>query len=176
VRSISVDRTFARQLQYPLSGWRTKRMKLEATRSAASVLHHSRVHLHRATTVHVNARSGRRRAARATTTASRTRAAPATGSTAKCSMAATRNPRPGSCTGCSAEVSKGSSIVPRYAELQVTTNFSFLRGASHGEELVGGLRHLLVLVPCACRHTSRASSSPRSRSRNTCLTSCRRGR
>ena len=25
---------------------------------------------------------------------------------------------------------------PRYAELQVTTNFSFLRGASHGEELV----------------------------------------
>jgi error-prone DNA polymerase len=24
----------------------------------------------------------------------------------------------------------------RYAELQVTTNFSFLRGASHGEELV----------------------------------------
>jgi error-prone DNA polymerase len=26
--------------------------------------------------------------------------------------------------------------VPRYAELQVTTNFSFLRGASHGEELV----------------------------------------
>ena len=28
------------------------------------------------------------------------------------------------------------SIPPRYAELQVTTNFSFLRGASHGEELV----------------------------------------
>ena len=27
-------------------------------------------------------------------------------------------------------------IPPRYAELQVTTNFSFLRGASHGEELV----------------------------------------
>ncbi len=26
--------------------------------------------------------------------------------------------------------------MPRYAELQVTTNFSFLRGASHGEELV----------------------------------------
>lgn len=25
---------------------------------------------------------------------------------------------------------------PRYAELQVTTNFSFLRGASHPEELV----------------------------------------
>ena len=26
--------------------------------------------------------------------------------------------------------------MPRYAELQVTTNFSFLRGGSHGEELV----------------------------------------
>ncbi|MDF1794501.1 MAG: error-prone DNA polymerase [Thalassobaculaceae bacterium] len=28
------------------------------------------------------------------------------------------------------------SPIPRYAELQVTTNFSFLRGGSHGEELV----------------------------------------
>jgi error-prone DNA polymerase len=28
------------------------------------------------------------------------------------------------------------STAARYAELQVTTNFSFLRGASHGEELV----------------------------------------
>ncbi|MEO8420572.1 MAG: error-prone DNA polymerase, partial [Hyphomicrobium sp.] len=31
---------------------------------------------------------------------------------------------------------------PRYAELQVTTNFSFLRGASHGEELVAQARAL----------------------------------
>src|SRR5688572_13249624 len=30
----------------------------------------------------------------------------------------------------------------RYAELQVTTNFSFLRGASHGEELVAQARAL----------------------------------
>src|SRR6185312_1994582 len=29
-----------------------------------------------------------------------------------------------------------------YAELQVTTNFSFLRGASHAEELVVQARHL----------------------------------
>src|SRR4029077_575738 len=27
-------------------------------------------------------------------------------------------------------------IVPRYAELQVTSNFSFLRGAAHPDELV----------------------------------------
>jgi len=32
--------------------------------------------------------------------------------------------------------------VPRYAELQVTTNFSFLRGASHGEELVAQAKAL----------------------------------
>ena len=31
---------------------------------------------------------------------------------------------------------------PRYAELQVTTNFSFLRGASHGEELVAQAKAL----------------------------------
>src|ERR1700740_794554 len=29
-----------------------------------------------------------------------------------------------------------------YAELQVTTNFSFLRGASHAEELVGQAKYL----------------------------------
>ena len=29
-----------------------------------------------------------------------------------------------------------------YAELAVTTNFSFLRGASHGEELVGRAKEL----------------------------------
>ena len=32
--------------------------------------------------------------------------------------------------------------MPRYAELQVTTNFSFLRGASHGEELVAQAKAL----------------------------------
>jgi error-prone DNA polymerase len=30
----------------------------------------------------------------------------------------------------------------RYAELQVTTNFSFLRGGSHAEELVAQAKHL----------------------------------
>jgi error-prone DNA polymerase len=33
-------------------------------------------------------------------------------------------------------------VVARYAELQVTTNFSFLRGASHGEELVAQAKAL----------------------------------
>ena len=37
---------------------------------------------------------------------------------------------------------------PRYAELQVTTNFSFLRGASHGEELVAQA-HALGLAAIA---------------------------
>ncbi len=32
--------------------------------------------------------------------------------------------------------------IPQYAELQVTTNFSFLRGASHGEELVAQAKAL----------------------------------
>ncbi len=51
-------------------------------------------------------------------------------------MAATRGSPPGSCTGCSGEA------MARYAELQVTTNFSFLRGASHGEELVAQAKAL----------------------------------
>ncbi|HEY8245930.1 MAG TPA: PHP domain-containing protein, partial [Hyphomicrobium sp.] len=38
--------------------------------------------------------------------------------------------------------------IPRYAELQVTTNFSFLRGASHGEELVAQA-HALGLAALA---------------------------
>jgi error-prone DNA polymerase len=39
-------------------------------------------------------------------------------------------------------------IPPRYAELQVTTNFSFLRGASYGEELVAQA-HALGLAAIA---------------------------
>ncbi|MCK9910834.1 PHP domain-containing protein, partial [Microbacteriaceae bacterium K1510] len=37
---------------------------------------------------------------------------------------------------------------PQYAELQVTTNFSFLRGASHGDELVAQA-HALGLAALA---------------------------
>ena len=40
----------------------------------------------------------------------------------------------------------------RYAELQVTTNFSFLRGGSHPEELVSAAMHLAVIyVPALSR-------------------------
>ena len=42
----------------------------------------------------------------------------------------------------------------RYAELQVTTNFSFLRGASHGEELVAQARALgLAAIAVTDRNT-----------------------
>jgi error-prone DNA polymerase len=42
--------------------------------------------------------------------------------------------RAGTCTACSAD--GGRARMTGYAELQVTTNFSFLRGASHPEEMV----------------------------------------
>ncbi len=42
----------------------------------------------------------------------------------------------------------------RYAELQVTTNFSFLRGASHGEEFVAQAKALgLAAIAIADRNT-----------------------
>src|SRR4051794_18648385 len=57
--------------------------------------------------------------------------------------------RRGGASGCSERVCRAMAArhaglpmaffpegVPRYAELQVTTNFSFLRGASHPDELV----------------------------------------
>ena len=67
-----------------------------------------------------------------------TRAA-ASGSIAKGSTDA-KPPAPnGSCTGCSGEGGEGGVMIraePRFAELAAATNFSFLRGASHPEELV----------------------------------------
>jgi DNA polymerase III alpha subunit len=36
-----------------------------------------------------------------------------------------------------------------YAELQVTSNFSFLRGASHPEELIKAGSSLVVILPIA---------------------------
>jgi error-prone DNA polymerase len=45
-------------------------------------------------------------------------------------------------------------VVARYAELQVTTNFSFLRGASHGEELVAQAKALgLAAIAVTDRNT-----------------------
>src|ERR1700687_2013729 len=88
----------------------------------------------------------------ATTTASRTRTAAATGCSAKASIRrASTGSLPGSCTGSlddnflviPTQVGIQSSalagmrrviVMTRYAELEVTTNFSFLNGGSHPEE------------------------------------------
>jgi error-prone DNA polymerase len=57
--------------------------------------------------------------------------------------------RAGSCTGFS-----GDSAVVAYAELQVTTNFSFLRGGAHVEELVAQAKVLgLVALAVTDRNT-----------------------
>src|SRR5262245_46538493 len=49
---------------------------------------------------------------------------------------------------------RGSSAMTRYAELAVTTNFSFLRGASHPQEMVATARDLgLAAVGIADRNS-----------------------
>ena len=61
---------------------------------------------------------------------------------ARCgSTANARAPENGSCTGCSDERS-AQTWAPAYAELHCLSNFSFLRGASHAEELVVQAREL----------------------------------
>src|SRR3546814_13174856 len=68
---------------------------------------------------------------RATTSASKTRTAAATGSTAP--------PATGTCTGCSGEgqaMPQSSTPTPTYVPLEVARTFSFLRAGSHPEELV----------------------------------------
>ena len=67
---------------------------------------------------------------------------------------------PGICTGCSGDGAlkqrSGSAIkmTPRYAELDVTTNFSFLRGGSHPEELVATAKALgLAAIAVTDRNT-----------------------
>ncbi|MGE8636890.1 MAG: hypothetical protein ACN6P8_25330, partial [Achromobacter piechaudii] len=79
------------------------------------------------------------------TSSPKTRRRRATGSTAS----ATRSTRAGSCTACTPEgcamdedpydatdPSDPPATLPGYAELQCQSNFSFLQGASHPEELV----------------------------------------
>src|SRR2546430_3842112 len=63
------------------------------------------------------------------TTGSRTRRGGASGCSGRVSTEATR-----SRAGLS--MASFPEPAPRYAELQVTTNFSFLRGAAHPDELV----------------------------------------
>ena len=67
---------------------------------------------------------------------------------------------PGICTECSGDGAlkqrSGSAIkmTPRYAELDVTTNFSFLRGGSHAEELVATAKALgLAAIAVTDRNT-----------------------
>ena len=62
-----------------------------------------------------------------------TTSSPATRAASGCGSTANSPPRAaGSCTGCLRE----SAMTPSYAELHCLSNFSFLRGASHPEELV----------------------------------------
>src|SRR5690606_25249365 len=78
---------------------------------------------------------GGTRMRRATTIVSKTDAAVASGFIAAASTASTRR-RAGSSTASSHE-----AAMTGYAELQVTSNFSFLRGASHPGELVAQAAH-----------------------------------
>src|SRR5689334_8651188 len=68
-------------------------------------------------------------------TSSKIQAVIASGCFAKASSAARPTRRTGSCTGCLREGLARKSM-SAYAELAVTTNFSFLRGASHPDEMV----------------------------------------
>ena len=77
-----------------------------------------------------------RRSRRAIITSSRIPAAAASGSFAKDFTGARRRRRAGSCTGCLREFVRVRTQMSAYAELAVTTNFSFLRGASHPQEMV----------------------------------------
>src|SRR5580704_10928968 len=72
-------------------------------------------------------------------------------------MAARSRSRAGFCTACLREccVRVGCCVMhTAYAELAVTTNFSFLRGASHPEELVTHAKRLgLVGIGIADRNS-----------------------
>ncbi len=57
-------------------------------------------------------------------------------------MDASSTSRAGFCTACSPEAIGKTGCCVMYAELAVTTNFSFLRGASHPEELVACAKRL----------------------------------
>jgi hypothetical protein len=79
--------------------------------------------------------------------------------------------RAGSCTACSRERVSDEGVVTDYAELAVTTNFSFLRGASHAEELVTRAKALgLAGIGIADRNTSARGSPSRTARRTFLLT------
>src|SRR5262245_46598519 len=90
------------------------------------------------------------RRGRATITASKTKTGIATGCSAKAFI---RRPSSGLLPGiCTA--SSGDFVMPRYAELEVTTNFTFLAGGSHPEELVATAKALgLAAIAVTDRNT-----------------------
>ena len=96
----------------------------------------------------------------ATTTWRAMRAAPVCGFTANAPA-----PRNGSCTGSSDErPSVRLHEAPEYAELHCLSNFSFLRGASHAEELVVqakelGYAALAITDECSLAGVVRAHSA-----------------
>ena len=95
--------------------------------------------------------------ARATTTASRTRTGAATG----CSAKAFIRRVPTAPRLVSARRVRVMALAMRYAELDVTTNFSFLRGGSHAEELVATAKALgLGPSPSPIATRSRAWCAP----------------
>src|SRR5262245_61257525 len=87
---------------------------------------------------------------RATITVSKTRTGIATGCSAKASI---RRPSSGLLRGiCTA--SSGDFVMPSYAELEVVTNFTFLAGGSHPEELVATAKALgLAAIAVTDRNT-----------------------
>src|SRR5271156_2697523 len=96
---------------------------------------------------------------RAIITSSRMRPVTSSGFTAKGSTSAKRRPHAGSCKACSrnrlVRVSfRTRKCMSAYAELAVTTNFSFLRGASHPQEIVAAADELqLTAVGIADRNS-----------------------
>src|ERR1700733_5426584 len=79
---------------------------------------------------------------RAIITSSRTPAVTASGFTAKVSTSAKQPPRAGSSMDYLREFFRVRPQMIAYAELIVTTNFSFLRGASHPQEMVAAADEL----------------------------------
>ena len=70
----------------------------------------------------------------------------------------------GSCTGSSDERPGPAYEAPAYAELHCLSNFSFLRGASHAEELVEqakelGYEALAITDECSLAGVVRAHSA-----------------
>src|SRR5580658_5860386 len=83
---------------------------------------------------------------RATITSSRTPVVTASGFTERVFTSAKQQPHAGSCMAYLREFFRVRTQMTAYAELIVTTNFSFLRGASHPQEMVAAADELGCLA------------------------------